>query len=271
MELKKKLLAASVAAMFVAAPAYADGIGNTIDAEYNEDLIDELLNDALDLDDAQVRVISAAMNLAPLDASVNISGNSIEFKSATAAKAEATATADSMVEGANATVSAAAVATSGNAINAKAIGAVNDTAVDITNEFAYLRENTFDLTGEEEDAVEAADLAGEYTFLSGLGGLIIGGGLLSGEDGGTVDVAVFQAAYNTGDINASVNITSAGVDADYYTRKYDGRDNLEIADLSISTTAIGAVNSGSVTVAQSAIIDVTTSVTYNVADLTGEN
>ena len=127
MELKKKLLVASLAAIFVSVPVYA----NTIDAQEQANLIDELLDDALDLDDAQVRVISAAINLAPLDASVSITGAAIEFNAASSATATANAVIDSNLSDANATITSIASANSGNAIKTNAIGAVNDSTVDI--------------------------------------------------------------------------------------------------------------------------------------------
>lgn len=287
MKLNKKLLAASVAAMFIAAPAYAD---NTITPEDQLELIENLLDDSLDLDDGLVRTISGAINLAPIDASVNISGNSIDFNGANSASATANSTADSAVLGANATVSAIANATSGNSIVTNAIGAVNDSSVKVDNAVGYIRENnlTYSSTLEgdydtetAQDAVEGGAIAGEYAFLTGLGGLLMGQAIFGGSSlplGGldpNVDfgefgaepaienagVATFQAAYNTGDINASVNITSASLDNNYYYRGL--RDNLDISDLAISTTAIGAVNKGSVEVVNSLIVDVQSTVNYS--------
>jgi hypothetical protein len=230
------------------------------------------------LDDAQVRVISAAINLAPLDASVSITGAAIEFNAASSATATANAVIDSNLSDANATITSIASANSGNAIKTNAIGAVNDSTVDIQNDFAFLRTNDFDLTGTgyEGDAEEAATVAGIGALASGLGGFITAQGLLGqqGLNGDSefydneppVDVAVFQAAYNTGDINANVIIAAADTDSSYYSRGVLG--NLSISDLSISTTAIGAVNSGAVNVVQTAIVDVKTSTTFNVADVT---
>lgn len=50
------------------------------------------------------------------------------------------------------------------------------------------------------------------------------------------EVSIMNLAYNTGDVNASVQI-----DAGY-------RDDVELSNLAISTTAIGAINTGAITI-----------------------
>jgi hypothetical protein len=270
MKLTKKLIAASVAVMFVSSPVYADEFTSP---QTTLDMIDDILDDSLDIDDAMVRVVSSAINLAPINASVSLSGARIDFNEATTANATATATANSSVAEANATVSAITSAVSGNSIKTSAIGSVNDTSVTTLNELAYLRDNTmvasFDLSGEVDqetvrDSVEGGAIAGEYGFLTGLGGVIVGESLFGNEDNGT---AVFQAAYNSGDINSAVVIATADT-GEYYTRGL--RDNLNINDLAITTNAIGAVNSGLVNATNSIVVDVKTSIDYKstVGDVT---
>jgi hypothetical protein len=259
MNFKQKVVSSAVLACFIAAPAYADYI----------DSVQGLVGSALDADDAMVRVISGALNYATIDASVSITAEQISITSGADAAASAT------VEGLQG-VTGIVNAISGNSIVTTAIGAVNDTAVTVDNNVEYL----VDLTSGEYSIVDVTinnnfgsgsnsgfNPSQDYNFYGILSFANIFGNAYGGEygnDGEYADpengVGVFQAAYNAADINASVMIAAAPsyeLDSFWDRNRELAVNTIDLANISITTTAIGAVNSGSVNVASSVVNSLT--------------
>jgi hypothetical protein len=244
MNFKQKLLATSVMACFIATPAFANGL-----IEDAEDFIDN----AIDLDDQLVSVVSGAFNFSTIDASVNLNAYTIDLTS-NSASATATATAASEVEGAVANVTAIANAISGNSISTTAIGAFNNSSVTIANEVAY----TVSLVS--EDGIVIANNIIDNGNISGFGdGYGDGDSILNifsaGEDYDVREngIGLFQTAFNAADINASVNITASAPTRDsFWDRNRDFAENtISLSNISITTTAIGAYNAGVMDIANS--------------------
>lgn len=259
MNFKQKVISSAVLACFMAAPAYAE---NFIDES-----VDTIVNEALDADDAMTRVISGALNYATIDASVSITAEQISITSG--ADAAATATVDGL-EGVTGIVNAI----SGNSIVTTAIGAVNDTAVTVDNNVEYL----VDLTSGEYSIVDVTinnnfgsgfnsgfnpsqdyDFDGILSF-DNIFGNAYGGEYSNGYADAENGVGVFQAAYNAADINASVIIAAApsyDLDSFWDRNRELAVNTIDLANISITTTAIGAVNSGTVNAASSVVNSLT--------------
>jgi hypothetical protein len=253
MKFKQKVLSASVLACFMATPAFANGINS----------LNDLIDDAIDLDDAMVRVVSAAINLNSIDASVSITGSQISI---TSSDSIAKASADSIgVVGTD--LSAIANAISGNIISTTAIGAVNDTTLGLLNDVTYSSTLTMtaDFTTSGEDGVyfggfivQNNDNDVQAAQSGGVAGVINNNLNTNSFDGGEFDygnykngTAVFQSAYNAADINASVSIAAAPayvLDSFWDRNRALPDHTVAINNININTTAIGAINNGAIEV-----------------------
>lgn len=261
MILKKKAIGLAVASAF-AFTAFSSAVHAQELIDANAEFFEELLDDSLDIDDGQFRVISAAINIGNIDGSINLQASDISFASGGNSSASANSEAVSLIEGASATLSSISSAVSGNSFKTTAVGAVNDTEVSIDSDFFYARSSVGDIETQLENAGGILEGAAESIFLTGLGGVIVA-------TQGFPEVAVFQSAINTADINGSVNITAGSVpitnEVGFFSRgsgySSGGYSDLAIADLSISTTAIGALNSGKVTINSAFDVRVSTDLT----------
>jgi hypothetical protein len=260
MKFKKKVVGLAVASALSMSVLPMTSHAQSADFEGNEFFIDELLDSSLDLDDATFRVISSAINIGSVDGSINLQAQDITFNKASAASASSTSSAlTSEIEGATANALSQSSATSGNFFRTTAVGAANNTDVTVESLFGYTRDSSAEVVGtglpdnDIEDVLGGAALS---IFATGLGGYEIA-------SDGPPQIAVFQSALNTGDINASVNITSgalAQVTGPFgFSATFGGFSDLVISDLAISTTAIGATNSGSLKVGSDFQVNVTTS------------
>jgi hypothetical protein len=232
--------------------------------------------ETLDTDDSLYQVISISGNDASIDASINLIANEIEFEQAGSANASATALAtatSSDVENSSSAAIAQALANSGNNFKTVAVGALNNSDITLLTEFTYDRENNgneFFVDGYDSGFIgEFGSVAALANAVTGLGGVAVASQALNSED---PRISVFQAAFNTGDINASVNMAAVSLDeVGYYSRSFRDDTDLEIADLAISTTAIGASNSGAISITDSINVIVKTNSNKDVVSLNNLN
>jgi hypothetical protein len=240
MNFKQKLLVTSVLASLTVTPAFANGITS----------LDDLIDDAIDVNDKLVSVVSGAFNFSSIDASVNLNAYTIDLNSpAASATATANANVTSTLTDAAANVTAIANAVSGNSINTTAIGAYNNTDVTVDNAVNL----AVAIDGDIDGTLSLVNFGGTATGLNAdvydVNNLNIN--LFSVAENGDVDVkengiGVFQTAFNAADINASVNITAAAPTINsFWDRNRDFAENtIALSNISITTTAIGAYNQG---------------------------
>jgi hypothetical protein len=220
MKFKQLAVAAATAALF-ATSAHAD-VDNKW--EFVEELVEEVLSDPFDSDwegnnggdyfALDAAVLSAAINVEDINGSVSITGRDVTLSTGAATvSATATATAAESVAKATAIV--------GTDITTLAAGAINSSNVDVSG---YQR-------GEDagEDYTDSDSGDGDTFSFSEY----------------EIDVpytAVFQGAINAAAIDASVTIAATAASGIYHTTG----GALALSNLSISTTALGAINSGTV-------------------------
>ncbi len=176
--------------------------------EFVEELTEEVM-EAIDEDDLDAAVFSAAINVEEVNGSVSLTGRDVSITSG-AADVSATSTATALDSIAKAT------AIVGTDITTLAAGAINSSSVDVSG-YQYGEDISFD----------DVDVGG------------------FGEDTFEIDVpftTVFHGAVNAAAVNASVTIAASAVDGIYHT----AGGALALSNLAINTTALGAVNSGAV-------------------------
>lgn len=256
MKANKKLLSLAIASLFMVGSVNAFAEGDTYNAYFDDiniglDPLSVLLTD-LDLSDVGTLVVSAAVNTANINGSINIdSASGLTFNSA--GQANATASADSSVTDANASVQASAA--SGNYLKTTVIGSMNDSDVLVNNDTSYTRTASPSVEGSEDLQTDA--LIG--SLAAGLGGFLV-----ATDDNPADQLVVVQGSFNTGDLNASVNISSTAEYEEGWGRYRNNKPyftGLNIADLAISTVAIGAMNSGVLEITNNSSVNVTTNVT----------
>lgn len=268
MSFKKIAIASAVALMFVGAAQAqeavvinATAITQTADIDLTTDLA--LLNSAGDAITAPVaNVISGAVNLATINGAIDISGTNVSLSSlANNVSATATATAT--------TSTADAYAIAGAKLSTTVIGAMNSATVEIASRSEDLASSAGTKLGIESlaamagsidvgtPAVGAATTAGALT--AGLGaqaGVLATDGSdftmagLMTESTNTIsskinelqNMSVFNSAINAATLDAGIKVYASVDPNAWFLNPQTGVVNL--SNVAMATTAIGAMNSG---------------------------
>lgn len=217
MQFKQLAVAAATAALFVSG-VHAQSSDRF---DFVEELVEEVLDDPFEnyydggvggvggvgeSVELDAAVLSAAINVEDINGSVSITGRDVTLSTG-AAGVSATATATAADSVAKAT------AIVGTDITTLAAGAINSSNVEVAG---------YQLG---EDGIDPVD---DYSF--------------SGYEIDVPYTAVFQGAINVAAIDASVTIAATAASGIYHTTG----GALSLSNLAISTTALGAVNSGTV-------------------------
>lgn len=226
MKFKKAILAAALTTIFSSAfavePTYSYGdIDNLIEGN-NYGIVIE------DLDTISNLMIASAINDAKIDGSINLKAEVIRIDST-----DSTAIATATAVGSTSASEAIANAVSGNIFKTLVVGAQNtaNLSASINSVIEFNFESTFG--SDDSTSISApSGIYGEDSF--GPGPLNQG-------------LNAVSMAVNNFDLNASVNITSAidtaRLDAWVFDRTIaDSLATLDVRNLSISTTAVGAIN-----------------------------
>ena len=258
MNFKKVAVASAVSVLFAfsgAANAWGD--------------FEDIVEDALDEAD-EISIVAGAANLDDLDASINITGSNITF-SVGEPNVSATATANAVGTGVAAgeeaaasvgTATASATAIVGNVLSTLAVGAINSGTVEV-DVAAVMDRGTYNYT--EVGIVSGDGVAlmapgfsggdyfgpgnaivyteGEDYYLNADSTLTQIGGNFSGSFyENDSEIGIVNMAFNTGDIDARVNIIASVVESDWFLHQASPA-NVNLSNISISTMAIGAINS----------------------------
>jgi len=261
--MKKLVIAAAVSMMF-AGGAYAqsysnnentgnDSIGaNSFLDEINDSVIsssdfayigddaDRNFNLNIDFDSIVGSVtLAAAVNVADIDASISLTGSNV-----TISAASTTADANATAVGATSSATATSNAFSGSTFTTTAIGAFSSASIEmdasmVTNttsftstDLGFIGED-LNVTG-DNFSVDAFDDQADGQFA---GNIATATSTVNG-------FTVANLAYNAGDIIASVSMVADYEPGNVFHAPSGGLINL--TNLNITTTAIGAFNSGSI-------------------------
>lgn len=180
--------------------------------EFVEELVEEAMSDPFENGDIggvelDAAVFSAAINVEEVNGSVSLTGRDVSITTG-AADVSATATATAVESIAKAT------AIVGTDITTLAAGAINSSSVDVSA-YQYGEDISWGVADGEDVSFATHEFDVPYT-------------------------AVFHGAVNAANVNASVTVAASAIEGIYHT----GGGALALSNLAISTTALGAVNSG---------------------------
>jgi hypothetical protein len=246
MKLKKVAVASAVSALLA--------FSGSANAWTNfDDIVDEVISTWRD----EVKIVTGAYNDDEINASINVEASSIEFK---VGAPDVSATADATADAVDSLSNATATAIVGNVLSTTAIGAYNSATLEIDltglmdyETYAY---GSVAATGEDIqiEGLDEDDVASAYTedqqeetmveeteLISDIPSQLAGN--FAGSDyENNVDIGIVNMAFNDGDIDASVNIIAASVEPTVLDR-VGTYGTITLANMSITTTAIGAFNS----------------------------
>jgi hypothetical protein len=242
---------------------------------------DDVVDDVISRWGDEVKVLAGAYNDDDIDASININGSNITFSVgepnvSSSATANAVGTGVAAGEEAAASVgtaTASATAIVGNMLTTLAVGAINSGTVEIdaaalmdkgsytytevgiesvgmiglgapgfdNGQIAYVGEDMLNdteiYTYGEDSSTQNITINYPADAVNKLGGNFAGTFYQN-----NADISVVNMAFNDGDISARVDIIASVVEPEWFLHQAVPA-NLSLSNISISTTAIGAINS----------------------------
>jgi len=245
MKLKKVAVAAAIAAMFsqTASADWFSGTNDTVYGTYSaERTFERITHESMDEFTQVVNV--GAINNATVTGNIELTAEQIKLGSTAASSASATATSVAGTTGA--TSDAVAKAINGNSFTTLAIGAMN--TADITAASTDIQ--AFDYKGVSLSTSGGYGdnfLASPLSYSNPIAG---NSGSISGDFSGLSStlgsLSVLSVAINSGAIDASVHMHAAldtNRDTGWFLDKtVQAAASIDLTNLAISTTAIGAMN-----------------------------
>jgi len=246
MKLKKVAVAAAIAAMFsqTASADWFSGTNDTVYGTYSaERTFERITHESMDEFTQVVNV--GAINNATVTGNIELTAEQIKIGSTTASSATASATSVAGTTGA--TSDAVAKAINGNSFTTLAIGAMNDATITAASTdiqaFDYKGVSMTGASGGYGDNYLASPLSYSNPIAGNSGSI---SGDFSGLSSTLGSLSVLSVAINSGAIDASVHMHAAldtNRDTGWFLDKtVQAAASIDLTNLAISTTAIGAMN-----------------------------